>query len=219
MTDEQQKLVTEQPPAAAGAGAEAPAAAEVEAEPWNGEAKDASFEKNYLEWSISSVKATNTFMYGSIATLGVFSVLYLVFIGYLGTYGYSNPDAKNAFYIEGLDSVAVSQQDARDQAALLNVAVRAGYPIDMGHLFRTWFLWGFWGSVFQVCILATLIPLCLFVKQIKLFNVIALTLQGVVFVNNVAWFLLGFFWRFSRAGRVASGEKLERDGNITDEAW
>ena len=31
--------------------------------------------------------------------------------------------------------------------------------------------------------------------------------------------MLGFFWRFSRGGRVASGDKLERVAGTSDEQW
>ena len=33
---------------------------------------------------------------------------------------------------------------------------------------------------------------------------------SISFCNSFAWFILGLFWRFSQAGRVASGEKLDK---------
>lgn len=35
----------------------------------------------------------------------------------------------------------------------------------------------------------------------------------------MAWFGLGLFWRFSNAGRVASGEKLLRPAETPDTEW
>lgn len=90
----------------------------------------------------------------------------------------------------------------------------------MAHLFRTWFMWGFWGSVFQLSILAAAIPLCfLFKQQVPILNIVSVILEAVSCCSSAAWFILGFFWRFSRAGRVTSGEKLERLADVSSENW
>ena len=49
-------------------------------------------------------------------------------------------------------------------------------------------------------------------------QIIYLILNGVNCCNLIAWFFMGFFWRFSRAGRIAAGEKIER-GDMDDDEW
>ena len=40
---------------------------------------------------------------------GVFGVLYLIFVICEGIYAYGGPDSKHAFYIEGLDTPALTK--------------------------------------------------------------------------------------------------------------
>ena len=37
--------------------------------------------------------------------------------------------------------------------------------------------------------------------------------------NFVVWIVLGTVWRFSTAGSIASGSKLEKPIGMTDESW
>lgn len=66
-------------------------------------------DKNYLELSIEAATATNTIMITSISILGVVSVTYFIFMIYLGVYAYGNPDPKSAFYVDGVDSTALTR--------------------------------------------------------------------------------------------------------------
>ena len=153
----------------------------------------------------------------SITIFGLLAIGYLVLMIYLGIYAYGNPDPKTAFYIDGVDAVSLNKEAISASATKYGVTVRPGYPIDMAVLFRSWFLWGFWGCVVQVCILATAIPLCfVFKSHINMFNMCILVLEAVSCCSSFAWLILGFFWRFSRAGRVTSGEKLSRSSELTD---
>ena len=112
-------------------------------------------------------------MITSISVLSVVSVTYFVFMIYLGIYAYGNPDPASAYFVDGVDSTALTRVAIVNKAGELDIAVRAGYPINMAHLFRTWFLWGFWGSVFQISILAASIPLCfLFKQQVPILNIV-----------------------------------------------
>ena len=83
----------------------------------------------------------------SITVVGILAILYLILMIYLGIYAYGNPDPKNAFYVDGVDSIALNRESITSSAAKYGVKVRNGYPMDMSVLFRTWFLWGFWGCV------------------------------------------------------------------------
>lgn len=42
-------------------------------------------------------------------TSGIFGVLYMIFVICEGVYAYGGPDAKHAFYIEGLDTPALTK--------------------------------------------------------------------------------------------------------------
>merc|ERR1712060_677240 len=184
---------------------------------------DSALKKNYpdeltklLAMSSNFWKVTWSIM------LGVMSALYLVWFIYLGVYAYANPDKKAAFYIDGLDEVALTRDAILTKAGEADpeIPVRAGYPVNMGHLFNTWFMWGFWGTCFQVCMIIVYLPIVFTMpKHVPLLNLISGVLGGLNCCSNVAWFILGFFWRFSRAGRVASGEKLEREAGLTDAEW
>lgn len=147
-------------------------------------------------------------------------IVYAIVMIYLGIYAYGNPDPNECFFVDGVESTRRSRAAIIAEAGTLGVEVRPGYPINMATLFRSWFMWGFWGSIFQIALVATLIPLCFVMKsQIPLLNITGGIVQGVICCNNIAWFFLGFFWRFSRAGRVSAGEKLERPADITSEQW
>ena len=50
-------------------------------------------------------------------------------------------------------------------------------------------------------------------------NIVFAITQGVILCNGAAWYLLGLFWRFSRGGRIASGEKLVRGDGVDKAAW
>ena len=159
-------------------------------------------------------------VYTSIAGASTVIILYAVFMIYLGIYAYGNPDPSRSFYIDGLDTTGLTAEAVETLARSEDIKIRPGYPIDMAHLFRTWFLWGFWGCIFQVCILATVIPLCFCLKsQLNVLNIVGGVFEAISCCSSVAWFILGFFWRFSRAGRVASGEKLDRQAGLSDDEW
>ena len=147
-------------------------------------------------------------------------ILYFVLIIYLGYFAFDNPDPKHCYYTEGLSSPDTSIAEAESEAAKEGVTIRQGYPIDVAHLFRTWFKWGFWTSMLQVQIFIFVLPLNYFcTESVSVFNLCTLVLQGCVCCCGIAWFIFGFFWRFTRAGRVSSGDKLERVPGSTDEEW
>ena len=90
----------------------------------------------------------------------------------------------------------------------------------MGHLFRTWFLWGFWGSVFTIALFAAIVPLYIMCKKhLNMIKMIGGITYSILFCNTAAWFLLGFFWRFSKAGRISAGEKIERPDNMDNKEY
>lgn len=157
----------------------------------------------------------------SIIVASILFAVYTVFIIYLGLYAYGNPDPYHCFYIDGLDTPGTSKANAKDLAEDRGIEVRTGYPIDMAHLFQTWFIWGFWDKMLQISIIAVFLPMQFMSKtrHVHVQKIAFFILQALSILSFLIWFTVGFFWRFSRAGRVASGDKLERVAGVTDQAW
>ena len=44
-------------------------------------------------------------------------------------------------------------------------------------------------------------------------------MQTISCLSSLTWFVIGAFWRYSRGGQVASGDKLEREAGSSDEEW
>lgn len=91
----------------------------------------------------------------------------------------------------------------------------------MAKVFRAWFSWGFWGSIIQILIIATAIPVFTLVNRDydKIKQIVFASVQGLACCSTVLWFIMGCFWRFSTAGRTVAGEKLERTAEVSDEEW
>mmetsp|Transcript_34 Transcript_34/g.57 ORF Transcript_34/g.57 Transcript_34/m.57 type:complete len:172 (+) Transcript_34:284-799(+) len=158
-------------------------------------------------------------MMSAIVSAGIIVILFSLLIIYLGVYGYANPDPEHCYYVEGLDTTAITKPGAEQLAKDKNVELRHGYPVDIARLFRSWFVWGFWSHILFLVIQIVFVPLFLVQTTTQtMYKVIYSLLTGVKCCNFVAWFLMGFFWRFSRAGRIASGEKIQR-GDLSDDDW
>ena len=135
-------------------------------------------------------------------------------------YGYGGPDSKHAFYIDGVDTPAMTKKGAITIATERKIEIKDGYPVDMGKLFRSWFLWGFWGSIVQILIICVFVPVYVLLKApLRTKTIVFIGVQSVQCINTVLWFCLGFFWRFSSGGRGVSGEMLERAAGDSDEEW
>jgi len=102
----------------------------------------------------------------------------------------------------------------------MKIQIREGFPVDMAKIFRAWFRWGFWGSIIQILIIVSFIVVYKFVQGHEVVKaMVFLSVQSINCVSTVLWFMCGLFWRFSRAGRVVSGEKLVRTAEVSDEEW
>ena len=63
----------------------------------------------------------------------------------------------------------------------------------------------------QIAIIGVFVPVFRFVEtNIDIYKMVALIMQGLMTCSTIIWFLVGFFWRYSKGGRVASGDKLEK---------
>jgi len=173
-----------------------------------------------IEQMKEKMKLEGTNFWIAVGGGGAYALLYGIFTIYMAAYGYGGPDPKNAFYVDGVDSTATTREAAIATATAAGVQVKAGYPINMAHLFRGWFLWGFWTSLYTIAVLGSVIPLHIYMPSKRsLVNLLGVILMGISVLNSIIWYLAGFFWRFSRAGRVAAGAQLERPSGIDSAAW
>ena len=139
---------------------------------------------------------------------------------YLFNFGFGSPDSRHCYYVDGLDTVERSKEAIIEVAEDKEVPVTKGYPIDMGHLFRSWYLWAFWGSIFNLVAFGTLLGLYIYRKDLRhILRMVAGTVTLIVVCNNLLWYLLGCLWRFSSAGRVASTERLIRSETMSNYEW
>ena len=102
--------------------------------------------------------------WSSIAVTGVCAGVYLFFTVYLFIYGYGRPDPNACYFVSGLDQPEKTRDAAIEAAKAANIEVKKGYPINMGHLFRVWFIWGFWSQVFFISITTIYVVLRKFTK-------------------------------------------------------
>ena len=112
-------------------------------------------------------------------------------------------------FIDGLNTAANTEVSAKLLAAQSDVLIKEGYPLDMAHLFRAWFKWGFWSSVAQVVVLFPVIILLRKSCRKTPANCLSWMLFALNFLSTAAWFGLGIFWRYSKGGRLCSGEFIE----------
>ena len=100
---------------------------------------------------------------------GLFAI-YAVYVIYIGLNAYSEKDPDHCFYIDGVETPGTTSQNVRQSAEELGIAVKAGYPIDMAHIFHVWFLWGFWDKIFQLSFIAPALTIwaCSATKQFNL---------------------------------------------------
>lgn len=103
--------------------------------------------EGFVERTVMILTATKSIMVTAITSVSVCSILYVIFVIYLGVYAYANPDPVHAFYVDGLETPGITKETAQQLAIDRGIEVRSGYPLDMAHLFRSWFMWGFWGSI------------------------------------------------------------------------
>ena len=147
-----------------------------------------------------------------IITLTVIAIYTTVTV-YLGIFGYNNPDPGSCWVVRDLDSAGKTRAAVLQKATAMAVDVTDGYPIDMHKVFRAWFRWGFWSQLALVfgLILSGLIANCYKLMA----GVLSSLTCGVYIVNGLMWVVFGTIWRFSTAGKIAAGDKLERDAGIS----
>jgi hypothetical protein len=147
------------------------------------------------------------------AVIGVFVTITV----YLGIYAYNNPDTGSCWVVKGLDAPQLTKDGAIAKSAQLGVSITEGYPVEMHHLFRAWFTWGFWSKIYLVVtsILFQSMNKCIG----KTSSVLGAISCGLYLTNGLIWLIFGAIWRYSAAGKTAAGDNLERPDGLTDEVW
>ena len=148
-----------------------------------------------------------TVVAGAFITVGV----------YLGIYGYSNPDPTSCWVIKDLQSAAKTKAGIIAKGAEMGVTPTEGYPIEMHKIYLAWFRWGFWSNVAISAIVLVLAALSMAKKPVA--AMIGTISCGIYMTNSVIWLVFGAIWRYSLAGRTASGDHLIREEDISDDMW
>lgn len=99
----------------------------------------------------------------------------------------------------------------------MGVDIVDGYPMEMHKVYIVWFLWGFWAQV--AFLTATVLNASLFWFKQPVGVMTGSLSCGLYCTNTFVWLAFGGIWRFSKAGVVAAGDKLERLYGTTDAQW
>jgi len=104
-----------------------------------------------------------------------------------------------------------------DAANKEDIEVTEGYPVEMHKMYIAWFLWGF----FTKCVFIVLIGIAsgLYFCAENASMIMGSISCGLYIANSIVWLLCGGIWRFSKAGVIAAGDKLERKGGVSDDDW
>ena len=122
------------------------------------------------------------------------AAVYIFIISCLGYFGMDGPDPKSAFYIKGVNVPSLTRDGASALANERGVEIASGYPVDMGHIFRAWFLWGFWAQMLQVIFMLCHISYFFLIEGFALLEKPAfMMVQAVIALNNTIWFFTGLF--------------------------
>jgi len=99
----------------------------------------------------------------------------------------------------------------------MNIDITEGYPLEMHKVLKAWFTWGFYAKAAMLAASAIFIPM--FWCHEKASVIMGSIALGLYAVNGLVWVAFGGIWRFSKAGSIAAGDKLERLFGTTDEEW
>lgn len=88
--------------------------------------------------------------------------------------------------------------------------------MDMHRVFSIWFQWGFWANALFIG--ALIVSSALVSLKVKA-NAMVVTSVVAYNLNLIVWLVIGYTWRYSFVGRVASGDKLVRPSDTTDAQW
>ena len=87
--------------------------------------------------------------------------------------------------------------------------------MEMHKVMVAWFVWGFWAKVAATVLLIVCAVISFMGSKVG--SICGAITVGLYVTNGLIWLIFGAIWRFSNAGLIASGDKLERLFNISDD--
>jgi len=87
----------------------------------------------------------------------------------------------------------------------------------MHRIYIAWFTWGFYSKIAMTALMVIAMGLGCWKEKAGMITGSVVT--GLYVTNGIVWAACGAIWRFSKAGQIAAGDKLERDFDVTDEVW
>ena len=176
-------------------------------------------ERNVKDRTIEKLNASETATQKVFSLIGMIgcAALGLIIWIFLGYYAFGNPDPKSCWVVRDLAATALTKEGILKKASDMGVDVVDGYPVNMAKVYQAWFAWGFWNNTI---VTISSITFWLVKKYSEKAALIGNGIFGSLFcISSVVWLMFGAIWRFSKAGTIASGDRLERLNDQTDEQW
>ena len=123
---------------------------------------------------------------------------FITFIVYLGMYAFANPNAA-AWYGETMSVDGVLTPGLYADPTTATVPL-----VDIHGQFVTWFLWGFIQAILPFATVIFAVT-CSLISQ-TLGNAVISIFGCGMGCGGLAWWITGMVWRFSNAGKYASGD-------------
>lgn len=118
----------------------------------------------------------------------------------------------------GLDKVHSTEEQVKKLALEKSITIRKGYPIDMAQVYRIFFMWGFWNIFAELMIICFTAVVYCWRPAAAIYQFFSFTL--FVIASSLFHFFLGLSWRFSSAGKVVSGDLLEKKAeSMSETEW
>jgi len=136
---------------------------------------------------------------------------------YLGIYAYNNPDPATCWVVRDLDSGFLTKEEVIARAVNVDIDIVDGYPMEMHKVYTAWFMWGFWAKV--IWLTTSIVLTGVSFANAYVAKMLGAINCGLYLTNGALWLILGAVWRFAQPGMVASGDKLTRPKNLSDDDW
>jgi len=150
---------------------------------------------------------------------GICAFFFAVVTIFQAVYTFGNPDPTSCWVVRDLQAASLTREGIIAKANSMGVDVVEGYPIEMHKVYHAWFAWGFWANFLIMLANTTFWGLEKYYYMTKT-ALIGHGVAGSLYcLSSVFWLLFGSIWRFSKAGTVASGDRIERVTGQTDEEW
>ena len=120
---------------------------------------------------------------------------------------FNSPDPTSCWVVADMDKSERTREQAIISATQLGIQITQGYPMEMHKVFHAWVAWGFWTSIVFMSVFVFSIILMKYKE--KAGQIISAVNMGFSLTNFIVWIVLGTIWRYSGAGVIAAGGRLE----------